>query len=249
MVQEIDSLLGSGWINTMGPAPSRIIASIEGTDKTGKSHLALTAPRPIMYIDLDVGTEGVIHKFQGEDLMVYQVEQPERLGSSQELMGRYGEIWATVQDKISEALAMNEGTLIIDTFTEAYDICRLAHFGKMSQVQPHQYGVAYADLREVMRKVHQSKMSCILLHKMGNNFNTGEPEMKGWNDIPHQVQVTLRTDREDTADGPVFLAEVRACRQNPNLMGKHLYAGDTTDPRGIPGGLNMQMLLGLVQST
>ena len=249
MVQEIDSLLGSGWINTMGPAPSRIIASIEGTDKTGKSHLALTAPRPIMYIDLDVGTEGVIHKFEGEDLMVYQVEQPERLGSSQELMGRYGEIWATVQDKISEALAMNEGTLIIDTFTEAYDICRLAHFGKMSQVQPHQYGVAYADLREVMRKVHQSKMSCILLHKMGNNFNTGEPEMKGWNDIPHQVQVTLRTDREDTADGPVFLAEVRACRQNPNLMGKHLYAGATTDPRGIPGGLNMQMLLGLVQST
>ena len=249
MVQEIDSLLGSGWINTMGPAPSRIIASIEGTDKTGKSHLALTAPRPIMYIALDVGTEGVIHKFQGEDLMVYQVEQPERLGSSQELMGRYGEIWATVQDKISEALAMNEGTLIIDTFTEAYDICRLAHFGKMSQVQPHQYGVAYADLREVMRKVHQSKMSCILLHKMGNNFNTGEPEMKGWNDIPHQVQVTLRTDREDTADGPVFLAEVRACRQNPNLMGKHLYAGATTDPRGIPGGLNMQMLLGLVQST
>ena len=144
---------------------------------------------------------------------------------------------------------MNEGTLIIDTFTEAYDICRLAHFGKMSQVQPHQYGVAYADLREVMRKVHQSKMSCILLHKMGNNFNTGEPEMKGWNDIPHQVQVTLRTDREDTADGPVFLAEVRACRQNPNLMGKNLYAGATTDPRGIPGGLNMQMLLSLVQST
>lgn len=248
-MKEIDSLLGSGWINTMLPAPARIIASIEGTDKTGKTHLALTAPRPIMYIDLDVGTEGVIHKFQGEDLMVYQVQQPERLGSSQELMGRYGEIWATVQDKISEALAMNEGTLIIDTFTEAYDICRLAHFGKMSQVQPHQYGVAYADLREVMRKVHQSKMSCILLHKMGNNFNTGEPEMKGWNDIPHQVQVTLRTDREDTADGPVFLAEVRACRQNPNLMGKHLYAGATTDPRGIPGGLNMQMLLSLVQST
>ena len=249
VTKEIDSLLGSGWINTMGPAPSRIIASIEGTDKTGKSHLALTAPRPIMYIDLDVGTEGVIHKFQGEDLMVYQVKQPERLGSSQELMGRYGEIWTTVQDKINEALEVGEGTLIIDTFSEAYDICRLSHFGKMSQVQPHQYGVAYADLREVMRKVHQSKMSCILLHKMGSNFNTGEPEMKGWNDIPHQVQVTLRTDREDTADGPVFLAEVRACRQNPNLMGKNLYAGATTDPRGIPGGLNMQMLLGLVQST
>jgi len=249
MAQEIDSLLGSGWINTMGPAPARIIASIEGTDKTGKTHLALTAPRPIMYIDLDVGTEGVIHKFQGDDLMVYQVKQPERLGSSQELMGRYGEIWTTVQDKINEALEVGEGTLIIDTFTEAYDICRLSHFGKMSQVQPHQYGVAYADLREIMRKVHQSKMSCILLHKMGNNFNTGEPEMKGWNDIPHQVQATLRTHREDTQEGPVFYAEVKASRQNPSLMGKNLYAGATTDPRGIPGGLNMQMLLSLVQST
>ena len=88
--QDINSLLGNGWVNTVGPAPSRIIASIEGTDKTGKSHLALTSPKPIMYIDLDVGTEGVIHKFQGEDLMVYQVEQPERLGSSQELMERFG---------------------------------------------------------------------------------------------------------------------------------------------------------------
>ena len=247
--QEINSLLGNGWVNTVGPAPSRIIASIEGRDKTGKSHLALTSPKPIMYIDLDVGTEGVIHKFQGEDVMVYQVEQPERLGSSQELMERFGKIWVTIQDKITEALAVNEGTLIIDTFTEAYDICRLAHFGKMSQVQPHQYQIAYADLREIMRKVHQSKMSCVLLHQMQNNFNTGEPEMKGWNTASYHVQATLRTHRDATPAGPVFYAEVKASRQNPTLMGKNLYAGATTDPRGIPGGLNMQMLLGLVQST
>jgi hypothetical protein len=245
----VEALKQRGWINTVGPAPQRIIASIEGTDKTGKSHLALTSPRPIMYIDLDVGTEGVIHKFQGEDLMVYQVEQPERLGSSQELMSRFGEIWATIQEKVNEALAINEGTLIIDTFTEAYDICRLAHFGKMSQVQPHQYGVAYADLREIMRKLHQSKMSAIFLHKIQKNFNTGEPEAKGWSDVPYHVQATLRTQREDTVEGPVFSAEVRASRQNPNIMGKTLYAGATTDPRGIPGGLNIQMLLGLVQST
>ena len=249
VIKEIDSLLSSGWINTMLPAPARIIASIEGTDKTGKTHLALTAPRPIMYIDLDVGTEGVIHKFQGEDLMVYQVEQPERLGSSQELMERFGRIWAAIQEKVNEALEVGEGTLIIDTFTEAYDICRLSHFGKMSQVQPHQYGVAYADLREIMRKVHQSKMSAIFLHKIQKNFNTGEPEPKGWVDVPYHVQATLRTHREDTQEGPVFYAEVKASRQNPSLMGKNLYAGATTDPRGIPGGLNMQMLLSLVQST
>ena len=245
----LQALTGHGWTNTVRPAPQRIIASIEGTDKTGKSHLALTSPRPIMNIDLDVGTEGVIHKFQGQDLMVYQVEQPERLGSSQELMARFGEIWATIQEKVNEALAINEGTLIIDTFTEAYDVCRLAHFGKMSQVQPHQYGVAYADLREIMRKVHQSKMSAIFLHKLQKNFNTGEPEPKGWSDVPYHVQATLRTQREDTADGPLFWAEVKASRQNPYLMGKHLYAAATTDPRGIPGGLNMQMMLGLVQST
>ena len=249
VIKEIDSLLSSGWINTMLPAPARIIASIEGTDKTGKTHLALTAPRPIMYIDLDVGTEGVIHKFQGEDLMVYQVEQPERLGSSQELMERFGRIWAAIQEKVNEALEVGEGTLIIDTFTEAYDICRLSHFGKMSQVQPHQYGVAYADLREIMRKVHQSKMSAIFLHKIQKNFNTGEPEPKGWVDVPYHVQATLRTHREDTQEGPVFYAEVKASRQNPSLMGKNLYAGATADPRGIPGGLNMQMLLSLVQST
>ena len=225
--------------------PRRLICSIEGKDKTGKSHLAMTAPEPIMYIDLDVGTEGVLSKCRKE-LLRYEVEQPGRLGSNKELMERFGDVWSDIQAQINLALDMGEGTLVIDTFTEAYDLCRLAHFGKLSQVQPHDYVKAYADLREIMRVASSTKMNIILLHKLGKEFNTGELEMKGWSDVPFQVHATLRTCREDSDTGPTFSAEVRSCRHKPELMGRVLAQGMAQGPREIPFSLDFEMLLGLV---
>ena len=70
-----------------------------------------------------------------------------------------------------------------------------------------------------------SKMNTIFLHKLGKDFHTGEPEMKGWNDVPYHVQATLRTYRTDSDNGPVFSAEVRSCRHKPELMGRVLVQG------------------------
>ena len=124
----LEELEKKGWSRDMA-VPRRLICSVEGMDKTGKSHLAMTAPEPIVYIDLDVGTEGVLSKCQ-KNLLRYEVEQMERLGGNKELMERFGEVWADIQAQINLALGLGEGTLVIDTFTEAYDICRLAHFGQ-----------------------------------------------------------------------------------------------------------------------
>jgi len=240
----LKTLEQAGWTKAAA-VPRRLVCSIEGLDKTGKSHLAMSAPGPIVYVDLDVGTEGVIQKCQ-QDYLIYKVEQPKRLGSSSELMDKFKDVWSDVQTQVASALSIGSGTLVIDTFTEVYDICRLAHFGKMAQVQPHQYSVCYADMREIIRLANASKMNVILLHRMGADFNTGELVFQGWKQVPSEVQAVLRTQRSDTDSGPVFSAEVRTCRHKPEMMGKVLVAGKGEGPREIPFSLNFEALLGYV---
>ena len=240
----LQTLEQEGWTKAAA-VPRRLVCSIEGLDKTGKSHLAMSAPGPIAYIDLDIGTEGVVQKCEKEYLL-YKVEQPKQLGSSAELMDKFKDVWSDVQTQIASALKLGEGTLVIDTFTEVYDICRLSHFGKMAQVEPHRYGVCYADMREIIRLANASKMNVILLHRMGLDFKTGELTFQGWKQVPSEVQAVLRTQRSDTDMGPVFSAEVRTCRHKPELMGKVLVAGQSQGPREIPFSLNFEALLGYV---
>src|SRR5574343_408421 len=59
-------------------APYRLIVSISGDEKTGKSHFTLTAPEPIFYFNIDRGTEGVVGKFQadGKKVFIYEIVVP-----------------------------------------------------------------------------------------------------------------------------------------------------------------------------
>ena len=43
---------------------TRLIVSVEGLEKRGKTHFAMTAPPPIAYFDMDIGAEGVVNKFE-----------------------------------------------------------------------------------------------------------------------------------------------------------------------------------------
>jgi hypothetical protein len=235
----LEDLKNVGFEDKVRLIPKRSIVSIEGLEKSGKTRLALTAPEPIVYIDLDVGTEGVIEPLmQDKNILLYQVEQPSKLGSPAELMDRFKNTWADIQNKINQVLQLEKGTLVIDTFTEAYDICRMAHLGKLAQVQPHQYQVCYADLREIFRLAYKSSINLIVLHKMNPNFNTGILEYKGWNDVSYQVQTTIRTNRDNSDKGPEFSATVQDCRQKPELMGRKLEGPS----------LKMDLLLNSIQS-
>ena len=247
----LEDLKKSGWQDVIKMSPKRAIMSIEGLDKTGKSRLAMTAPEPIVYLDLDIGTEGVIEPMMAQRQIIrYQVDQPPKLGTSSELISSFTPIWEDIRARVSEALQLESGTLVIDSFGEAYEICRLAHFGKLAQVQPHQYQVAYAQLREIVRVAYKSSMNLILLHKLGNNFHTGELEHQGWKDVPFVVQATLRTHRKDGdfVTGPVFSAEVMSCRKDMTLMGQTLMQGQASQPGQIPHSLDLTKFLDIIHS-
>ena len=52
----------------------RVTWVIQGDEKTGKTHLAMTAPDPIALININRGTEGVINRKEFKDKVVKEIK-------------------------------------------------------------------------------------------------------------------------------------------------------------------------------
>jgi hypothetical protein len=210
-------LRGLGFSDVMVTPPRRLIVSGSGREKQGKTHFALTAPDPIIFISIDIGTEGVVNKFQaeGKKVFVYDVRVPK--GEKQEV---YDSLWKDIKKRLEVVYAMNQGTVIIDTASEAYELARLAHFGKLTQVLPHHYTVVKAEWREFLRLAYDSNMNSVFLHKLKpkyvDNVRTREYEIAGMDEIPYLVQCNIRMYKEQGK----FCTLIENCRQNPALDGQ-----------------------------
>jgi len=197
----------------------RIICSVEGLEKEGKTHWALTAPGPIAYINIDTGGEGVIEKFKadGKQILEWPVEAPDDSGSATDVSKRSAPIWDKLVKGWRAGLAYAR-TTIVDTGTEAWEILRLARFGKVSQVKPHHYGPVNAEFRRLIRESYDSDSNLILIHKQKpkyvNDKRTDQYERSGFGDIGFAVQVAVYSYQE--GDGK-FHTQVLNCRQNAGL--------------------------------
>lgn len=218
-----DDLKALGFERPRTETPRRLIASVAGREKTGKTHLALTAPPPIIFFDVDIGTEGVVERFaiEGKEIWLYTIRVPKE--DKQDL---WKAMWEDAKAKLKKSYGIGKGTVVMDTGGEMYELCRLARFGKLTQVLPHNYVETNNEWREVMRWAYESPMNTIFIHKMKpkwvNNQRTSEYEVAGFGDIEYMTQINLRT-MGSTEDGKftprVFIKD---CRQNPTLGGTTL---------------------------
>lgn len=243
-----------GFSDRTRDVPRRLIASIEAREKCGKTHFAATAAElhgPVWYFDIDAGNEGVIEKFQvaGMKLYVKSVRVPRGAPQS-----KYVDMWQDLKKSVSSVFAHNEGTMVMDTSTEGFELARLAHFGKLTQVMPHHYTEVNSEWREFMKLAYDSTMSSIWIHKVKaqyiNDKRTGVYELAGFNDMPYQVQINVVLGREkiktDDGDDQLFTATVRDCRQNPKVNGLLLKSRPVSEGHLIDPILNWDMLLSLV---
>lgn len=238
----IAQLKSMGFDDAVGEIRRRLVASVSGLDGTGKTHFCLTAPDPIVFYNIDIGTEGVVEKFQkgfdgqgAKRVLIRDVRVPKT--ASKDV---YEIMWAELRQSVEVAYRLKHGTMIFDTASEAYELCRLAYFGKLTQVMPHHYQIVNNDWREFMRLAFDSSMSTFFIHKVKpvwvNNARTKDYEIAGMAEIPYLVQVNLSMFREDSSDGSEFGLKILKCRQNPNLNGQIL--------RGAL--CNFEMLLSLI---
>lgn len=215
---------GTGFRPVSTEIRKRLIVSLQAPHKAGKTRWALTAPGPIAYINFDVGLEGVVEPFiaAGKEIMESQYRLTGR-GAK----GKMGDVKNEAAVEMWERFqrdyffAMDSGrfrTLVIDTGTEAYELIRLARFGKLAQVEPHHYGPVKAEFEEVIRAgLDSTTTNLILLHKVKDEYindkKTGRKEFAGYSNMGFLVQVILELWRtNDEESGLVFHSRVLDAR-------------------------------------
>lgn len=245
--QAIEQLKAAGFQDTLPAVPQRLITKIGGIEKSGKSHFSLTGPGPIVYHSIDVGTEGVVEKFQQSGKAVFVREILYQKGEPQSV---YQDMWNTFKADFALGLTVGEGTVVVDTWTEIYELARLAKFGKLEQVQAHHYGPVYAELRGLIRDIYNVPMSAALLVKMAPEYGTKELVEKGFSDTDFLVQLNARTSRTLGADGkPVYNLWIKDSRLNAkNLTNLTLSSQMDDGNGGVFDGFNMEYLINLAHN-
>jgi hypothetical protein len=222
----IAELMAMGFSDEYVQVPRRLVVSLSGKEKTGKTHFALTAPEPIFFINVDIGTEGVVNKFQdsGKKIYIYDLRVPKTA-----VKDVYVPMWENFKTLMHKVYSVKHGTVVIDTDTETYELARLAKFGKLSQIMPQHYTEVNNEYREILRLAYDSPMNSVFIHKMKpkyiNNVRTLEYEPSGFGDMEYNSQVNLICYRDDSGGSPEFSVFVKDCRQSPNVNGEYLRGG------------------------
>lgn len=221
---------------TATSAPRRIIMSLEGLERQGKTHFALSAPGPLAYLQMDPGGEDVLPKIKRLDPRkqllhaAYYVDVKPGL-SPQQIAQIADRIWLRTTQDYEAALARAR-TLVIDTASEWFTCLRLARFGKLTQVMPEDYGPVYAEFRRLLRLPYNHDCNVIFIHKLKAEYQeveeksvtgkrkparrTGGLVRDGFKGLGFEVQLEARAQR---GEGGEFELEIRNCRQNPDVEG------------------------------
>jgi|GEM_PF-1466039 len=218
--------------------PRRIVISVEGRQKRGKTHFALTAPGAVYIQNLDTGLEFVIDKFKKETAAIkkqfFGDVYPVKASASD---ADWQFMWRKFQDDFSRAIALPYiKTIVVDTATEAWELARLAHFGGSQTAKSHHYGPVNTDFRAILREaLAQNTTNVIFIQKQKeryvNDKNTGEYEAAGFKDLPFTVQAIIECHRQTvyaqvpgntSKPSTSFYVTINDCRMDPSKIGVRL---------------------------
>lgn len=214
-----------------GAIERRMVLSIEGLDKCGKTHLALTAPGPMGYLNFDRGLKGVIEKFQSQKrITVFNYEPVSQLVGQGD--DAYDRAYAQFQADYRYCLKTFR-TTVVDTLSEGWGSLRLAEFGKLAQVMPHHYTKPNMIIKGLIDEIYEyPDKNLILVHSMKDEYindkKTGKYEIDGFKKIYHVVQMAVRLRKiyipadertEDEPESVKLFMDIKACRQNLEIEG------------------------------
>lgn len=222
---------------------SRIVIGIDGLEGSGKDHLALSGPGDIAIISLDEGLEGVVEKFLESPLgpkriLVAKHAMPVFQGmSQQESSSLATKIWKEIRSDYKDALeTKGVRTIICDTGTEMWEICRMSWFGKLDQVMPHHYAKPNREWADLVRMGLVHDKNVCWLHKLKpeyvNDKNTGKYKRSGQSDMGFLVQAVVRTSKDLKENGvpDKFNVLIEKARFRPEVENMELSGEDCNFP-------------------
>lgn len=220
-----------------------IFTSIEGEEKTGKTHLALTLASPHFktgVLDLNNGLGGVVHKRVKEigsgHIRVARHLMPE--GEDKAKIKTLAKArWAEVRTDFLTSIKDNRYTFV-DSGTEVWLLARQKSFGdakaeKGSKAGSLDYEEANSSTRGLFGMHNQFGNHLVVTHQMDDEWKqqknpdtgsmksvrTGKRVFDGFKEIPFMIEVVLRTEKRVTNEGMFFVATLVTCRFAPKLEG------------------------------
>ncbi len=184
----------SDFITAPDYVEPRLVLSLEGRHRAGRTHFALTAPKPLVYFPFDRGLsqDFVVSKFSKKhpgkilvppvDLCLPPVAFPDLTGNVTTKKGReendpamdaYRKLMAREAQKVWskfmlywERALQEAATVVIDTASEQWELLRLARLGKLTQVMPHHYTEVNSEYKSLLNMVNESDANLILIHQL-----------------------------------------------------------------------------------
>ena len=211
----------------------RMIISVCGEEKAGKNYFSFTFPSPIYVHSFDIGLEGTIDQFVAKKeiyVAEYELEVQPGMAEPREVAEAASALWSNFVGNYKDSLASaKRGTVVIDTDSEVYELLRLARFGKLSQILPHNYAPVNAEFRDVVRSAYDHQCNLFLIGRMadewindnnGKGNKTGNRVRRGFSDLPYLTQINALCERVDRdGGGSDFQAVIESCRFNPECNG------------------------------
>lgn len=200
---------------------NRIIVAVDGLDKHGKTNFALSAPKPMVYLDFDVGKEGVVEKAPGRKYIcvtkpfvflpsqvAWEVDDDTArtkkvMAAAEPELTRFRKIYFEALEKHVMLIGGKKHkarSIVIDTGSEAWALLRLCEFGKLTKVMPHHYTEVNGFMRDLVRAAFDADVNVIWLHKLkaewkdnaeGKGRKTGVLERDGFDGMSYLVQANL----------------------------------------------------------
>lgn len=214
----------------------RLVMSSEGEEKCGKTHLPVfTMPEPVGFVDFDTGTEGLMENALDAGRVIihkqFTLRARASLDGAKLSIEDYKREWMEVRRTIHTLVKADViKSLVVDTGGEMWELCRLAAFGKLTQVLPHHYGDPKADYDRLIRApLVRKDLNALYTHKVKaqyiNDKRTGKKERSGFADMPFAVQCNILHGK--TKEGE-FTIKIKDCRKNHEIDGMEL-EGDMCD--------------------
>jgi hypothetical protein len=227
---------GSGAVKFVRASAStnrRMIISVCGEEKAGKNYFSFTFPGPIYVHSFDIGLEGTIDQFVAKKeiyVAEYELEVQPGMATPAEVAESASKLWDNFTSNYKDSLSSaKQGTVVIDTDTEVYELLRLARFGKLTQVMPHHYGPVNAEFRDIVRSAYDHQSNLFMIGRLGDEWlndasgkgnKTGQRIRKGFGDLPYLTQINALCQRVDLGGGgSTFEAVIESCRFNPECNG------------------------------
>jgi hypothetical protein len=202
------------------PKRRRVILAVDGPDKHGKTHFALTAPKPLLYLDFDMGSEGVEgadhplivrsdpFTFRPTEVSWDEESEEKRQREIQKAAEPvYERFYKTYHSGLNDPMLLSPDgrplkarTIVIDPGGEAWELMRFVEFGKLTKVLPHHYTQVNAGMRDLVRAAYESDVNVIWLHVLdaqwkenmeGKARKTSVMERVGFKRMANLVQTNL----------------------------------------------------------